>query len=362
MSSNGLRVGVIGVGFGATVQVPGFQSEGVDVVALCSQREERVQQAAAVLNVPHVYTDYLKLIERDDLDAVSIVTPPAFHHEMVMAALRAGKHVLCEKPFAMDAAQAKEMRDAARERGLTAMIAHEFRFSPQRAYVRDLLDEGYVGAVRMVSMEMLFGFASGRGPRPMAWGSQASMGGGLLGALGSHYIDALRHWCGELTGVGGKLVTLLPERVDEATGQSAVSDADDAFSLTASLAGGGIATLTASMALAVPQGVRLSVHGDRGALLTPQPGPNPPPEGIVYGAKAGEAFAELPMPEHYLPFADARDLRLLPFRLLVREFAKGVQGGTSPSPNFDDGYRCQQVLDAVRESSATGRWVEVPRE
>ncbi len=362
MRSSGLRVGVIGVGFGATVQVPGFQSEGVDVVALCSQREERAQQAAATLGVPHVYTDYRKLIERDDLDVVSIVTPPALHHEMTMAALRAGKHVLCEKPFAMDVAQAREMRDAARERGLTAMIAHEFRFSPQRAYVRDLLGEGYVGTVQMVNMEVLFGFPRGRGPRPMAWGSRASMGGGLLGALGSHYIDALRHWCGELTGVGGRLATLLPERTDEATGKPALSDADDAFSFTASLASGGMATLTASMALAVPQGVRVSVHGDQGALLTPQPGPNPPPEGVVYGAKAGEEFAELPMPDRYLPFDDARDHRLLPFRLLVREFVRGVQAGTSPSPNFDDGYRCQQVLDAVRESSATGRWVEVPRE
>ena len=92
-------------------------------------------------------------------------------------------------------------------------------------------------------------------------------------------------------------------------------------------------------------------------------GVNPPPHGTLLGAKIGDdALAEIPIPERLQPFADDRDGRLIPFRLMVREFLRGIQEGTSPSPNFYDGFRCQQVLDAVRESSATGRVIQIPVE
>ena len=109
MTTKPLRIGVIGVGFGTVVQIPGFQSEGVEVAAVCARRQERADKAAADFNIPAAYTDYHKMLQEADIDAVSVVTPPALHHEMVMAALDAGKHVLCEKPFAMDQVQARGM-------------------------------------------------------------------------------------------------------------------------------------------------------------------------------------------------------------------------------------------------------------
>jgi predicted dehydrogenase len=360
MNSNGLRIGVIGVGFGATVQVPGFQSEGWEVVALCSRRKERVEEAAAKLGIPDTTTDWRELIARSDLDAVSIVTPPAEHHEMALAALRAGKHVLCEKPFALNAQQAKEMRGAAEASGLTAMVTHEFRFAPQRAYVHDLIQQGYVGPLHLLMFDQLI--AIPMQPRPMGWSSQASSGGGFLGGLGSHNIDAWRHWFGEITGVGGKLAAFFPDRLNPETGAAVLADAEDTFSFVATFANGGLGTMTLSTAVAVHQGARVLVQGKEGTLSTPQPGFNPRPDGVVLGAKVGEQLQELPMPKEYRALEDDRDERLLPFRLLVREFARGIREGTSPSPSFADGYRCQQVLDAVRESSATGRWVEIAQD
>src|SRR3954469_16033045 len=109
MTPRKLRVGVAGVGFGATVHVPGFLSEGWEVPVIFSRSPERGARAAAKLGVPEHVTDYRRMVERKDLDAIAVVTPAESHHEITMAALRAGKHVLCEKPLALNVAQAREM-------------------------------------------------------------------------------------------------------------------------------------------------------------------------------------------------------------------------------------------------------------
>src|SRR5438045_7343915 len=121
------KIGLIGVGFGAQVYIPGLQSEGWDVVALCSRNREKATQVAAAAGIPNVHTDPLELIRRDDIAAVAIATPPGAHCELAIAALKAGKHVLCEKPFAIDAKEGAAMRDAAEASGRTAMVGHEFR-------------------------------------------------------------------------------------------------------------------------------------------------------------------------------------------------------------------------------------------
>src|SRR5690242_11302871 len=103
MPAQSRKVGVIGVGFGAQVYIPAFRSEGWDVAAICSRNRDKAAQAAATTGIRDVYTDPVELIGRDDLAAIAIATPPRAHCALAIAALRAGKHVLCEKPFAMDA-------------------------------------------------------------------------------------------------------------------------------------------------------------------------------------------------------------------------------------------------------------------
>src|SRR3954469_3863844 len=112
MNDRPLRIAVAGVGFGAAVHIPAFQSEGLDVVAVFSRRRERAEEAAAKFGIANVYDDYSAMLARDDIDAVSIVTPVTLHHEMTLQALAAGKHVLCEKPFTVTASEAKELYDA----------------------------------------------------------------------------------------------------------------------------------------------------------------------------------------------------------------------------------------------------------
>ena len=359
MASSKNSIGIIGVGFGAQVHVPAFRSEGWEVAAICSRSHEKAQKAADEAGIPNVYTDPMELIRRDDLAAVAIITPPGAHHPLSIAALQAGKHILCEKPFALDAKQGEEMLAAAEKSGKTAMIAHEFRHTPQRAYIRQLVAEDYIGKFQLCTLELFLDRYVSREPRPLTWQAYKSEGGGLLGALGSHYIDGLRFWFGEIASVTGWLAGLRPDVVDTATGKIVKAETDDSFSFMVTFKNGGMATMTSSFAVTPARGAKIAVMGDRGTLIAEHPGPNPLENGVVMASRDGAPLEALKTPAQYTPFTDPRDHRLMAFRLLVRDFTKGIEQGSSPAPNFTDGLLCQQVLDAVRESSASGRTVNL---
>lgn len=355
-----LRIAVVGVGFGTVVHVPAFLSEGLEVVGIMARRLERAEEAAATFGIEHALSDFDELLALPGLDAVSIATPTAYHHDMAIAALQAGKHVICEKPFALNATEAKAMTDAAQRSGKTAMIAHEFRFASGRMFVKQLLEEGYVGDPKIVLLRLLRGPSAPLPAEPMEYRPErdaAASGAGFLFGLGSHYIDALRYWFGEAVEVRGTVLNTAPER----RGQDGamLADADDTFSFTLAFVSGVVAEMTASRAAAFMDESTISIHGSAGSLVTPQHGFNPPAHGVVLGGRlgGGSALSELAVPASLEPFSDDRDDRLMPFRLFTKEFLRGVENGTSPAPNFVDGYRCQQILDAVRTSSATGERV-----
>ena len=348
-----VRVGVIGVGFGSTVHIPGFQSERVEVVAVCASREERAQAAAEKFSIPNAFTDYRELVTHPDVDAVSVVTAPNLHYEMTKAALEAGKHVMCEKPFTTNAAEAEELLAMANERGLTHMIAHEFRFAPQRAYARQLIDEGRIGEPQHITASLHLRFARRPGATPPA----PSVGsGGMLGALGSHYIDGIRHWFGDISRVSATLHGNVPAGFS-------LADTNNAFSVHMDFANGAWGTLTCSLNAPLGQGGSIQIYGTEGSIHLSQSGPNPAPEGIVRVGRLDDDSRELrtvPIPEELHPFDDDRDHRLLPFRLEVQDFVRGIENGESPAPNFHDGLQCQRVLDAIQQSHRTGAAVDVP--
>jgi predicted dehydrogenase len=353
MNGQPLRVGVLGVGFGSVVHIPAFQSEGWDVRALWSRRLERAQEAAAKHGTGEVHEDWHEILARDDIDAIAVATPPLAHLKMTRAALEAGKHVLCEKPFALDVAQAREMRDLARSKGLVGMVAHEFRYAPQRAQIKALLEEGRIGRPQLVTAELFLGRAAPATPPPV--GASVAEGAGFLGGRGSHFIDGLRHWFGDVESAMGTTLALRPDRTD-ASGKVVQVDVEDAFSFTLRFASGVVASMTASSAVSPGSGGRIMISGTEGVLTAAQRGPNPEPDGVVlWGRSTDRALEELPMEERFRPFDDERDHRLMAFRLMVREFERGIREGSTPTPSFEDGVGCQAVLDAVRRSSMSGR-------
>src|SRR5438874_6577767 len=144
-----IRVGIIGAGFARTTQIPGFKNcENARVVAINSAHREHAEEVAREFDIPNVESNWRDLVARDDVDLVSIVTPVFTHCEMTLAALEAGKAVLCEKPMAMNAGEARRMADRAREAGVLALIDHELRFLPGRVKLHELLHRGDIGKVR----------------------------------------------------------------------------------------------------------------------------------------------------------------------------------------------------------------------
>ncbi|MCA1553797.1 MAG: Gfo/Idh/MocA family oxidoreductase, partial [Chloroflexi bacterium] len=266
MSDPKLRVGLIGTGFGQSTQLPAFQSRAdVEVAAVCSGHLEKAQRVAREHGIPAAYHDYRQMLADERLDLVSITTPPHLHKEMTLAAFEAGAHVLCEKPMAMDVAEAQAMCDAARAAERVGMIDHEFRFLPWRAYIEQLIDDGYIGQPYHVSVTH-FSPMRADPRRPFNWWSEAGKGGGMLGAIGSHFVDAIRTFAGEIESVCGFVDTRIVERPD-ASGAMRHVTSDDNCAFLARLHNGANASVHLSAVAAANSGERIVVAGSEGTLV-----------------------------------------------------------------------------------------------
>ena len=214
-----IGIGIVGAGFARTTQIPGFKDcIGARVVAIASAHRERAESVADEFKIRNVCNDWRELVARADVDLVSIVTPPATHMEMTLAALEHGKSVLCEKPMAMNSQEARRMAEGAREAGVLALIDHELRFLNGRKMMRAMLHNGAIGKVRHCNYVFRADYRAVL-DRPWDWWSDEAMGGGTLGAIGSHAIDSFRWMVGaEIAQVSCMLSTHIAERPEKATG------------------------------------------------------------------------------------------------------------------------------------------------
>jgi predicted dehydrogenase len=354
-----MRVGIIGASFAKAAYLPALSHvPGAEVVAIASARQESAAAAAAAFNVPNAYGDWREMIAVHKFDLVCIATPTVTHAAMTIAALDAGAHVLCEKPTAMDAAEAKAMLDRAEALGRVHMIDHELRFNPNRRKVRDLIVSGAIGTVRHVNINTIGNAFGDPRARPAGdWLSLASQGGGRLGANGSHNVDLLRWWLGEVAAVSGETRTLIPGRFDKATGALWTADADDCTSFTLEMRSGAVAEIF--MSAAARHGVEntVQVFGSLGTINL-----SATTEKLMV-AKAGEAFEDMsvPDPSASLPGVNAGVWNVSVVAAL-RELAGAIKEKRPlrEGATFHDGWRNQLVLDCIRQSSRQRRWIDVP--
>jgi predicted dehydrogenase len=352
-----LRVALIGTGFGARVQLPGFLGHSdTTVVALCGAHEQKTKDVAAQYGVKTVYTDYEQMLVDVKPDLVSITTPPKLHNPMTVAAFQAGAHVLCEKPLAMNVAEVQEMMEVARQCQRIGVVDHEFRYLPARYYQRVLFDQGYIGEPLLLEATIL---APSRWDRQRTWNwwSDVAQGGGIMGALGSHFIDAFRWLSGRnVRAVTASLHTTPQYKrrpLADGSGDAEVTS-DDAATLILEMDGGlrGVITLSA---LAGGETQRLAIHGTDGALVVLD-------DQQLWGRRRGEALSLIPVPPEYEPplWVPYENMLLGPFVKLVGLMVDQIRGQALVSlPTFEDGLAVQRVLDAARQSSAEGRRVEI---
>jgi len=364
MTSNSVvRIGIIGAGFAQTTQIPGFKNcEGARIVAIASAHREHAAEVAREFDIPNAESDWRALVRREDIDLVSIVTPVVTHCEITLAALDAGKSVLCEKPMAMNAAEARRMTERARAAGVLALIDHELRFLPGRIKMRELVRSGAIGRVRHAALTFRSDSRADAN-RPWNWWSDEKQGGGALGAIGSHVVDGF-HWLlgSQISDVVANLTTHVRERRDH-EGRLREVTTDDETNMLLRFADGEFtdgATGNAVMSL-VEGGKpehRLEIFGSSGALMIEE-------NGELWQSETGDGqWRRVDIDRSELA-PDMRDSGWARgFTIFSKRVVDALRAGETKvegAATFEDGYRTQVVLDAARQSHKSGCWAKLER-
>ncbi len=349
---------VVGTGFGVLTHLRALRAAGIDVVALVGRDAAKAAERAARFGVPHASTDLGAALAMPGVDVVAVATPPFTHGPIVLEAIAAGKHVLCEKPFARDLSEARSMLHAAERAGVVHLLGTEFRFATAQAQLARVVSQGRIGrpqhAIFQLQLPSLVDPAAGM----PAWWLLAGEGGGWLGAYGSHIIDQIRTTLGEFAGLSASLQTLAPRPA---------MTADDTYTvhfrlhngcagvMTSSCASGGqfVATtkITGSGGAAWAQGDDVWIDTGSGPTLVPAPAdlpveqPDPPPGELLHTT---------------YDYWHSTGMDLAPYRRVyevLRDRVLGRPVGSEPTAaTFVDGVAAQAVLDAVHRASTNGTW------
>ncbi len=350
-----VRVGVIGTsGYAQVSHLPRIASHPrAELAAVCGRTRERAEQVATQFGVQQVYADYREMIEKGNLDAVIVSTPDDLHYPMTMDTLDAGLHVLCEKPLALNAAQAREMLAKAEDAGVVHMVCFTYRWLPHYRYLRHLLDAGRVGRCYHCRFEYVGGQMR---QGSSGWRFDRQRASGVLGDLGSHMIDMAR-WCvGEIVRVSAHLGAYC----------APADAASDAALLAVEFEGGAQGVIQVSaVAHTGEQGQeqRVVLYGEAGTLHVY----GSATKAEVKGIRADEeCLQDLPVPDELWTGVN-REQPFVPQVLELfcrqpvadRQFIDAILEGAPVTPSFADGLKAQEAMDAATVSHEQERWVPV---
>jgi predicted dehydrogenase len=386
--SQDLRVGMIGYAFMGAAHSQAWRTVNhafdlplrARLSVVCGRSADQVAQAATRLGWEGHTTDWRALVESDEIDLIDICTPGDTHAEIALAALAAGKHVLCEKPLANSVAEAREMAAAAAQaqaHGVRAMCAFNYRRVPAVALMREMVAAGRIGEIRHVRASYLQDWIVD--PEfPLVWRLRKEIAGsGALGDIGAHIVDLTQFVTGQsISAVSALTETFVKSRPlpSESAGLAASSNGtllgdvtvDDAALFLARLDGGAVATYEATrFATGRKNALRVELNGALGSLAFDFERMNELEfyDGTRPAGEQGFSRILVTEPEH--PYVGAwwppgHGLGYEhSFTHEVRDLIEDIAAGRDPEPSFTDALRVQLVLDAVERSAAAGAWTDV---
>jgi predicted dehydrogenase len=341
---------VVGTSFGCRIHVPALRAAGFEVAGLVGTNPERTFRRAQAAGVERTFTNLDEAIAKTGAKAVTIATPPHSHGPLTLAALARGCHLICEKPFARDTAEARTMQAAAERAGVMALVGNEFRWLPDRALVARAIADGLIGEPRFLTLTSYNPLVAAPDAKMPRWWFDETAGGGWLGAQGAHIIDQVRTWLGDFASLSGVTPTV-SDRAAEA--------AEDSYVVRFTLKNGVEGVLQHTAGAWGPSAAMTRVAGTRGTLWV---------EGADVWLADRDGKRQLPVtPDLELPPApppsdDPRKqfshFELGPYVRLAEALRAGVDGrdpkSAVPLPTFEDGVAAMQVIDAVRASAAQG--------
>jgi len=331
------------------------------------------EAAARQLGWEEVETDWRKAVERKDIDVVDVSTPGNLHHDMVIAAARAGKHVICEKPLANTLAEAKDMLRAVEKAGVKHMVMHNYRKAPAVAFAKKLVEDGRLGDVYHYHGAYLQDWIID--PQfPLVWRLQKNLAGaGALGDIGSHAIDLAQYLNSDIRAVTSHLTTFIKRRPLAADGAGSWGakgksrrgrvTVDDDANFLARFTNGSAGVFESSRFCGSRRNYNtFQIYGSKGSLAFNIERLNELEFYDRTDAQAEQAFKTILVTENAHPYVGAwwPPGHILgyehTFVHAVRDFLVALENDTMPSPNFADGVKNQAVLDAVERSGKSGRW------
>ena len=348
-----LRVAIAGLGFGEKVHLPALRDcPATEPVALWHPRQQRLDVACASSGLPGT-TDFEALLADPAIDAIVLATPPAPRQALASAALRAGKHLLLEKPVALDAAGVAELQRLAIQQRRCVAVDFEYRAVPLFQQLALLLDDGVLGEPWLVKFDWLMS-SRADASRPFNWYSEAASGGGVLGALGTHAFDILHWLIGPSSQVQARLSTAIRQRpLPASPGSLAAVDAEDLALIQLDLHdrwGRSVpAQLTLSSVARQGRGCWLELYGSEATLVLGSNNQNDYVHGFqLWLAKPGEALRPIePSPELAFPRTWA-DGRIAPVRRLIGWWAEAIQQGRPMVPGLAEAASSQYGCDQAR--------------
>jgi len=353
-----IKVGIVGASFAKAAYLPAFKHiDGVEVSAITSFNIDSAKSCAEEFKVKNFYDNWEKMLNENSFDLVCIATPTDLHASISIKALKSGSHVLCEKPTAMNATEASEMLKTAKDNNRIHMIDHELRFNPNRKQIKDWISSGEIGDIQHINILNVSNGWLNPDSRPKDdWWSLKSRGGGRMGANGSHQVDLIRWWCGEIKSVFGQALTIVEDRVDKNTNEAWKATADDLSQFSLELINGGLANIFLSGVASHVLGNKTQIFGTMGTIILEDK-----TEEILF-AKKGEDFKKLFFED---PNASLEGVNKGIWNVsvvsLLRELVSAIKENRSLNngSTFEDGLKNQIVVDAVIESTAKRKWIDL---
>lgn len=352
-----VRIGIVGTGFARTVQIPSFlKVEGAEIVSVASATIQKAKQTAEEFSIRHFTDNWRETVSYEEVDLVCITTPPVFHKEMTVFAIEQGKHVLCEKPMAMNLQEAFEMFELSKKnKSLLCLIDHELRFLNGRKKAYEMIRANEIGKIRHIRYDFR---APHRGnpELPWNWWYDATQGGGVLGAIVSHIFDSI-HWLAgtDISTVFCQLQTHIKQRRDKDGVLHQVTSDDEANLLLrlsdSDFVEDATANISASMVEYPAYQNRMEIFGSKGSLR------------IEFD---GELFIGKPDREEWSRVAVEPNEELegvkntgwgTAFLAFAKELIRALREGQTTlhhAATFEDGYKVQLALDAARKSNELG--------
>ena len=342
-----------------------------ELTVLAGRDAGRVGDAAARLGWAQTETDWRRVIERQDVQLVDVCTPGDTHAEIAIAALEAGKHVLCEKPLANSVAEAEEMAEAAARaaaRGIRSMVGFTYRRVPAIGLARQLVADGRLGEIRHVRAQYLQDWLADPSA-PMSWRlDKGKAGSGALGDIGAHVIDLTQYLTGRsISGVSGLLETFVGERpLPGGTGTGMVT-VDDAAAFLARFDGGALGVFEATrFATGRKNAIRIEINGSAGSLAFDFEDMNVLHFHDATDQAATAGFRRIVVTDPAHPYVGAwwppgHGLGYEHgFTHQVVDLLNAIAEDEDPTPSFADGLQVQRVLDAVERSALAGSvWTRI---